>query len=375
MFKKKIKDKIAVISLTYNRPEYIKKSFDSLYSKAGIEFDHYVFDDNSNRETRSLLNDLKKKYNFCLKNNESRINIAKNFCLAVQIIPDDYKYYLKFDSDIEFLSNNIVKQAIEVFDFRNKKVSKVSGLTPRVEGVFAFEKYPDDIEYYNGHAIRYRTSVGFGCSMFFTNEVFKEFRKEAKIILNSENASKWGIDTKLYDIALSFGNFLVVEDLSVYHIDNSLGQRKNFEYFTQRKRWDKIDYEEVWFLKASKILFPKFFSKEEYAKIMKISEFFNKFIENCYKYERDKATIDFEVEEKEKTEQKIVEVKKPIILKKMFKITSPLNFRPIEYLTHGNFKYYFNIPEWAKDNPRVVIESENVEYDEKNENIAEFVKE
>src|SRR3972149_5070599 len=39
------KSKVCVITLTYNRPEYIKRSFESLYKRAGCKFDHFVFDD------------------------------------------------------------------------------------------------------------------------------------------------------------------------------------------------------------------------------------------------------------------------------------------------------------------------------------------
>jgi len=320
------------------------------------------------------LESLKEKYNFNLISNTNRTNIAKNFCQAIKTIPDNYKYYIKFDSDIELLTEDTIKQASEVFDLKNKRTSKVAGVTPRIEGVFAFERYPNDIEYYNGHAVRCRTSVGFGCCMMFTNEVFKMFKSEAELILSADNDIKWGIDTKLYNTILSFGNFVVIEDLSVYHIDNSFGQRKDFEYFTQRKRWDKIDYEDVWCLKASKILYPRFFTKDEYNKIMKISEDFNSFIRNCYIYDKDKSRVDIEIEEKEKLKPKVEEVKKPIFLKRMYKVSSPLNFRTVPQITPGCFKYYLEVPEWAKNNPRVVVELENVEYTEELKDTVEFIE-
>ena len=48
------KNKVCIITLTYNRPEYIKRSFDSLYKRFGTKFDHYVFDDASNIKTINI---------------------------------------------------------------------------------------------------------------------------------------------------------------------------------------------------------------------------------------------------------------------------------------------------------------------------------
>ena len=65
-YQKKIKKRkipqVCVMTMTYNRPEYIKRSFDSLYARAGCKFDHYVFDDNSDQETKKLLTTFQKKY-------------------------------------------------------------------------------------------------------------------------------------------------------------------------------------------------------------------------------------------------------------------------------------------------------------------------
>ncbi len=51
-------------------------------------------------------------------------------------------------------------------------------------------------------------------------------------------------------------------------------------------------------------------------------------------------------------------------MKKVYKITSPLNFRSDLNIKHGSFKYFLNIPDWARNNPRIVIETEEVKTDE-----------
>ena len=112
--------KICVISLTYNRPWYIGRSFDSLYTRANYEFDHYVFDDCSDEETTILLMQLQKKYKFHLFQNLTRLGILKNFHKNVKNIPREYDIYIKFDSDIEVLTDNFFPQLLEVLDMPAK---------------------------------------------------------------------------------------------------------------------------------------------------------------------------------------------------------------------------------------------------------------
>ena len=54
--------KICVLTLTWNRPEYIERSFESLYRRAGMNFSHYVYDDGSDKKTVKKLKFLKRKY-------------------------------------------------------------------------------------------------------------------------------------------------------------------------------------------------------------------------------------------------------------------------------------------------------------------------
>lgn len=360
----KKKTELCVIFLTYNRPKYIERSIYSLYKRAGMQFDLHVFDDCSDSKTISVLNSLKNKFNFNLHLNKSRENIARSFSYAITNVPDNYKFYMKLDSDIELLSDDLLKQALEIFDFSNRDNRKVCGVTPRVEGVFSFEKYPNDIEFYNGHVIRLKTSICFGCAMIFTNEVFKEFKKMSEDSLNAKENVKWGVDTKLYSTILSFGSFVTVEDLSVYHIDNSFGQRKDFKYFTERKRWSIIDYEDVWFLKASRCIYPAILSKIRYKYIREVSSDFEDFLKNCKLYLKDNIEIvkkKVDKEEKEKLEkerlEKIAIEKKKETFVKVYRITSPNNFRPDKNIPHGSSMYFAEVPEWAKKNSRVIVEN------------------
>lgn len=351
--------------LTYNRKKYIERSVRSLYARAGMSFDLYIFDDNSDKETQDLLISLQKEYNFNLSINKGRKNIGNNFCDAILHIPKKYKYYAKVDSDIEILSDYLFLNLLDAFEYHSPNTKEIKGVTPRIEGVFNYQRYPTDIEFFKGHTIRCRTSICFGCFMFFTSDVFLNFKEKVLKKISDKHINKWGIDTDLYDTVLSLGTFAIVEDLSVYHIDNMYGQRRNDEgYFIDRKRWNEMDLDEVWFIKVSKLLHPTFINKINYEKIKKASSTFEEFFENCKLFLKDNQCIEKKIVEKEEEIKRIKLM--PIIMKTMYKISSPFNFSPDPNMKQGDSKYFSEIPIWAKNNVRLVIEKENVSDDEYN---------
>lgn len=355
--------KLCIISLVHNRPNYIERSFESLYKRAGMSFVHYVFDDNSNNETKKKLRDLKKKYKFKLKvDSIGELGTYKRFYLAYNQLPKTYDYYVKLDSDIEVLSDDFFSQLLLVFKYNKKKDKAISGIVPRVEGVKGFDRYTVRPDFYGGHAMKVTNLIVTGCCMIFPGKVFNSLEpKSTKDILKLEE--KWGIDSVLLNNALKYGNFSIVDDLSVYHIDNAYGQRRiDPEYFINRKRWDKIDNDEVWYMIASKELYPKFLSREEYETIIKRSSSLEDFIEKCKYFFDTKGIIK---EEKLEAKQDLTIIKKNSIIKtmptvEMYKITSPKNFKPCEQIPHGESRFFNEVPEWAKNNPRVVVEISKV---------------
>jgi len=170
----KKKNKICVITLTYNRPGYIERSFDSLYKRAGCEFDHYVYDDCSDKNTIRKLKSLKRKYKFELFLNKNQFGIYKSFHKLLDQIPYDYDFFVKFDSDIEILSDNFFTEILEISSF-----PKFSGATPRVEGVINSDRYEGfPVNYYNGHCIKFNAPVVYGCCLIFPASVFISFPKK-----------------------------------------------------------------------------------------------------------------------------------------------------------------------------------------------------
>lgn len=366
--------KVCVITMTHNRPEYIKRSFESLYKRAGVKFDHYVFDDASDAKTLKVLNTLAKKYKFELTVNQEKLGIYKNFYTNITNVPDKYDYYVKMDSDIEFLSDNIFKTLTEVL---NK--SELSGASPRVEGIFnsdrVYKEHPR-VEFYNGHAILPNISLVYGCCMMFPKHVFATFEKLTQKELR-ETTEKWGIDAMLYKNALIHGHFTLVEDISAYHIDNTYGQRvKDMEYFTQRGRWNIIDNDEVWFLKASKELYPDRLSRDIFEMIRREHSDckYDEFILECKKV-IDKGLANVELKDIEeikiapekqqsKVQKNTIEILEDNQELEVYKITSPKNFIKTEHMEHGSIVYFKKLPTWVKNNHAIVIEKTILKGDE-----------
>ena len=313
--------------------------------------------------------ELKRKYSFNLFLNKERVGIFKLLYLSLFSIPIDYDYYVKFDSDVEILSDNFFPEMLDIFDYPEK----VSGTMPRIEGVRNVDRYDTAIQFYGGHAIKYDAAATSGCCMIFSNKMFTSFKRKTLEELEFVE-DKWGVDSILYDHAKKVGKFIAIEDLSVYHIDNAYGQRRvNNSYFTDRKRWNVIDNDEVWFMKVSEILSPHYLDRVTLDKAKRASTNFEEFIINCKQFLEDKDGFEIEVDEKQNEIKMKKEEKKPVYLQKMYKITSPINFRKDLNMTHGSFKYFSNIPSWARNNPNLVIEIEDVPINKDSEEIKDDI--
>lgn len=371
---RKKQNKIAIFSMTFNRPEYLERSFNSLYDRAGISFDHFVFDDNSNTKTQKVLKRLQKKYKFKLFVNSTRYGLFRNFHLNIKQIPNDYEYYVKFDSDVELLSSNVIKELTDVF----KLHSAIIGATPRIEGVFNSdrkEKKLNAVQFFGGHAIHIGAPVVAGCCLMFAKKAFETFPRLSEHQL-SESTEKWGIDAALYTHSLRFGKFASIEDLSVYHIDNTYGQRKkDTEYFTDRERWCKIDKDEVWFMKLSKDIFPKFLDRstlEMLKRSLSIDSFeeFGKMCKSVIKHgltgdevERATVRIDNTITEKITNKEPVIvehtAIEKEIIQNKkiiIYKVSAPQNFVSSPHIKKGEIFYYSELPAWTRFDPGVAVE-------------------
>lgn len=343
---KKKHPRICIISLTFNRPDYIKRSFDSLKKRTSMKYDHYVFDDNSNDETRKFLRSRTKDFK-SLVLRDTNVNVFNNFVSALREVPDDYDYYIKLDSDIEILSDNILREMLEVIVFKD-----VGCVVPRVEGVSSpWKAAKTDVQFYNGHAIRFIEYSPSGGFMLFVRDI---------VNFNIDTREDYGIDTRLSQYIGERGlKTVFVEDLSVYHIDNMFGQRKKYpRYFSSRRRWKNYDYQSNAYLQLSKKLGTIYIERQkldrfyEYAK----GDYFT-FSKIVVQYTKEPSKVEKKVfGDYSYDGQQKVTVKVP-----KYRITSPSNFPRDTNIEHGTSILVNQVPEWAKNNYRVVVERVTIE--------------
>lgn len=308
-----------------------------MYKRAGVPFEHYVFDDSSDPKSLKELRKLQKKYKFKLFTSSRRVNIYQNFHQYLSKIPLNFDYYLKLDSDIEILSDRLLINLLEVFDFKD-----VVGVTPRIEGVLNADRYGSVISFYNGHAIKVNSPVLFGCCLMLTKKAFVKYVKNA-----NNNDNKWGIDAEIYEHAQKDGIFITVEDVSVYHIDNTYGQRRlDSKYFLKRKRWENIDTNETSFMLVSKKIYPKYIKTVVYKKLMQNTLSFRDFLKKCK----------FFAKQQNIAKMFNIKINDEKINYQIFKIISPINFPPDKNIEHGMCQYHKIVPSWAKNNSRICVE-------------------
>ena len=186
--------------------------------------------------------------------------------------------------------------------------------------------------------------------MLFPRKI-REYRELGKLEDKEGSDTKWGIDSRLYYYVVDTWHkrFSIVADLSVYHIDNMLGQRKNWKHFKGRVRWKDIDNKYVDYLRLSKEIGDAYIPRHNYNGLRDLSNSYKHFRELVKKYFKDPK-----FRKKIKSRKSGVLIFKPAI--PIFKITSPLKFPSDRHIKHGSCKIVEKIPEWARNNSKVIIE-------------------
>lgn len=100
--------KVSIIMLTYNAPEYVKVSINSLrHLTQGIEYELIVVDNHSRLRTRLLLKKLIREGKIDkIKWNKTNLLFAKGNNVGSHIAQEDATHYLLINSDIEIHDKN-----------------------------------------------------------------------------------------------------------------------------------------------------------------------------------------------------------------------------------------------------------------------------
>ena len=226
--------KIAIYTLTRDRLDYTKRSFESLAKKAGCDYDHYIIDNGSEDGTVAWLNSNLNKFQYVLCNAENKgISGASNQALDIISETDDYDLIIKMDNDCLVISENILGQVAEIYSDIPEHAAKHI-LSPYVKGI---NNQPMRARYimYAGRRIGLTGIVG-GLFHIVPGEVYKNYRYPEKL------PKAWGQDDHFCNHIKSIGcETGYIEGLIVEHMDTTDGQAKKYpEYFIRKAKEEKL---------------------------------------------------------------------------------------------------------------------------------------
>jgi glycosyltransferase involved in cell wall biosynthesis len=224
--------RIAVYTLTRDRLEYTKHCFETLRSKAGVSFDHFVLDNGSQDGTKEWLEenrDMFKRLNFQTEN----VGISKGSNICLDAIGKGYDLIIKMDNDCEVVSDNILGQIAEIYEAIGEFSPKYV-LSPRVEGINN-QPTRGRFEQIAGRRIGLTAIVG-GLFHIVPSSVYGQYRYPLNLPKahgQDDVFCKWIKDNG--------GQVGYIEGLVVNHYEGTDNQAKRFpEYFTRKWQEEKL---------------------------------------------------------------------------------------------------------------------------------------
>lgn len=223
--------KVAVYTLTRDRLEYTKRSFQSLRIAAGHPYDHYVIDNGSEDGTREWLSDRRDDFaNVQLLDQNMGISGGANLALDAIAAHGGYDLVFKMDNDCILLDKDLMKDIVNVYV--NKSRRREYMLSPRVVGLNRQPKRSSTTRQ-NGTKIGWVRQVGGLCHVASAKR-YLEFRY-------SEHLPKaWGQDEQICTWMHSRGVYIgYCEDVLVEHCDTTDGQARRYPEYFERKRHEE----------------------------------------------------------------------------------------------------------------------------------------
>jgi len=224
--------KVAVFSITYDRLDYTKECFDSLYKTAGYPFDHFIIDNGSKDGTQEYLKTLKNPNGLVtlkLNNENMGISIASNQALDM-IKNDGYDIIMKIDNDAFFKNDGWLAKLIEVH-----KVFPRFALSLYVEGLRDNPGGAARIDYMTvkDELLGYTKHIG-GICHFVEAKAYDNFRWDEDSFLHGVQ------DMELSQYLDRHGYYMgYLENWFVEHKDGTDGQHKKYKDYFERRVIEK----------------------------------------------------------------------------------------------------------------------------------------
>lgn len=228
--------KVAIFTLTYDRLDYTKKTFETMAALAGYDYDHYVVDNGS---TDGTVEWLKEQDIHAVIFNEKNVGISKASNQALEAIGKDYDIIIKVDNDCAFLTENWLKRIVDIFRCTGKGVMSpyVGGLMENPGGV-PRKRIDNPEQTPFGHIgdefIGFVPHLG-GICIAAPAAAYEGFRWK-------DNDFYHGIqDLEFSQNCLRKGLLLFyLENVKVEHQDSTSGQEERFPDYFERRKKEKI---------------------------------------------------------------------------------------------------------------------------------------
>lgn len=230
--------KVGIFSITYDRLEYTKTCFESMYKTAGYPFDHFIYDNSVNNDTYvwfSSWNPSKTwvgKSHITYNGKNVGISAASNYCID-QL--KEYDIIVKVDNDCLFKSENWLSKMVDIWR-ANRKI--------------ALSCYIEGLRDNPGGAVRMRYGtikneiLGMtrhlgGICLFVDAQAYKNFRWDDADYLHGEQ------DVQFSQHLLKNGYEMgYLENYYAEHYEGTDGQHARYpEYFERRKHEKTTRYQ------------------------------------------------------------------------------------------------------------------------------------
>lgn len=214
--------RIAILTMCRDRLIYTKQAIGSLHKNAGLSYDHFIIDNGSTDETENWLDENSKLFKKVIKNKKN-LGLHKSFQLFMDSA-GSYDYLMKIDNDCLILCEDLLKELVNI----SKSLNDSFILSPRIEGIF---NQPERIGFFNTatHRLGVVNNMG-GIAMFIPKKLLQGFH------INPNGIKYKGLDSAICAFVKDKFGIAYVEDMSVMHIENSLGQERRFkQYFSDKK--------------------------------------------------------------------------------------------------------------------------------------------
>lgn len=238
--------KVAVITVSWNRLEYLQRTIDTLHKTAGYEFNHFIVDNGSEDGTKMFLSDhaIVDGFGYVLLEKNHGVPYAYNYVLNSLARGDlqgggllEYDLVVLTDNDCEFITQGWLKTIVDLYERESKLIVSpyVEGLSDNPGGGLRTRNF-----FIGPHYLGATKLMGNICQAIPT-KFFHEFRFDV-------NTFKHGTQSiQMAGEAARQGYMLVyLEDVKVEHMDTTAGQKnKDPEYISLSQQMKREKYEKA----------------------------------------------------------------------------------------------------------------------------------